>query len=144
MEKNKLDLINGFFRKDKSVLASYLFGSQATGKANKFSDIDIAVLFDSSVDSKDYTDKQLTLMSRLSLRIDREVDVVVLNHASAFLKYQVLKEGARVYERPGRDHRSFEAQAVLEYFDYLPVRDRIQSAILKRVKRYKGLGAAKE
>ena len=42
------------FKKEEVVLA-FLFGSQAKGSAHKESDIDIAVLFDKKIKSKDFS-----------------------------------------------------------------------------------------
>ncbi len=46
---NIKNTIRNYFSKQKHVLCVYLFGSAITGKENKFSDVDIAVLFDSSI-----------------------------------------------------------------------------------------------
>lgn len=130
----RIETIRDFFKKDASVLAAYLFGSQAAGRAGKYSDVDIAVLFDEGLPQSRYADRQLAIADGVSRFAGREADVVVLNRASSFLKFQVLKEGMRIYEKPGRIGRSFEARAILEYFDYLPIKTRIENALIKRIK----------
>ena len=50
----KENLIN-YFKKHKEILFAYIFGSQVSKKANKLSDIDIAIYADvEKIDEKDY------------------------------------------------------------------------------------------
>lgn len=134
MEKARVGLINSILKKEDFVLAAYLFGSQAKGAANKYSDVDIAVLFDVQLKPEEYTDKQIAIMNNISQALNREADVVILNSAPLFLKYYILKEGVKIYERQGRDERSFEAKAITEYFDFLPIKNRIENALLNKIK----------
>jgi hypothetical protein len=92
------------------------------------------VLFDDRLPPSRYADRQVAIMGAVSGSVGREIDVVVLNRASSFLKFQVIKEGVRIYERHGRIGRAFEARAILEYFDYLPIKTRIENAMIKRMK----------
>ncbi len=134
MEKPKINLINSSFKKDKSILLSYIFGSEVKGKTNKYSDIDIAVLFDNKIKEEEYTDKQIAIITNLSEVLNKEIDVVVLNRASLFLRYHILKEGVKIYERPDRDEHNFEAKAIIDYFDFLPIKNRIENGMLAKIK----------
>lgn len=134
MKSAKVGLIKAVIKKDNSVLVAYLFGSQIKDKANKYSDIDIAVLFDNKVDKKNYTDKQIALASGLSEALNKEIDIIILNQASLFLKYHILKEGMKIYEKPGRNEHNFEALAIIQYFDFLPIKSRIENGILSKIK----------
>jgi len=128
------DIIKDYFGKQKDVLCVYLFGSAAIGRENKFSDVDIAVLFDSDVLPAQYTQKRLSIMDDLSSIFDRDVDVVVLNNTSSFLKFQVIKNGIRVYERQGRVEHNFETKTIMEYFDFLPIRKRLEATLINNIK----------
>ena len=92
------------------VQSAYLFGSQAMGKATKFSDYDFAVLLSEKVKEKSYSKYQLEIISEL-LRIVKtnHLDLVVLNDSKIplFLKYNVIKEGKVIYEKnkTARDER---------------------------------------
>lgn len=134
MEKQKIKLITTVLKQDNAILAVYLFGSQAKGKARKYSDIDIAVLFDKNVREKDYTDKQVDIMTNLSGFLNKEIDVIVLNTASLFLRYHILKSGMKIYERPRRTDHSFEALAIVQYLDFLPIKNRIENGLLAKIK----------
>jgi len=131
---NPIFTSTNIFAKDKSILAAYLFGSQAAGRANKYSDVDIGVLFDGRLPSSRYTARQLAIMGGITAAMGIEADLVVLNRAPTFLKYHILKDGVRIYEKPGRNGRAFEARAILEYFDYLPIKTMIENAMIKRIK----------
>lgn len=131
----ELEKISNVFKKESVVLAAYLFGSYFSGNPHRYSDIDIAVLFDKMVNPEDYTDKQIDLAVNLGRLLGREADVVILNRAGSFLKYNVLKNGLRVYERPDRSERGFEARAIVEYFDFLPIKNRIEEGVLSKIKK---------
>ena len=133
--EKELEKISNVFKKEGALLAVYLFGSYASGNPHRYSDIDMAVLFDKTVNPEDYTDKQIDLAVSLGRLLGREADVVVLNRAGSFLKYNVLKNGLRVYERPDRSERGFEARAIVEYFDFLPIKNRIEEGILSKIKK---------
>ena len=134
IDKVRLIAVMNSLKRDNSLLAIYLFGSRASGKARKYSDIDIAALYDEKVDKKEYTDKRIEIMTAVSELLDREVDVVVLNQAPPILKYHILKYGMRLYERSNRQEHSFEVQAIQEYFDFLPIRSRMEQGLIRKVK----------
>ena len=128
------ETIRDYFAKQKDALCVYLFGSVATGKENRFSDVDIAVLFDDRASRDEYSRRVLFMMDELSILLDKNVDIVVLNEASSFLKFQIIKSGVRIYEHPDRHSRDFESAAVIEYFDYLPTRNRLEAAMISGIK----------
>lgn len=134
MEKLKIDLMVNVLKKDTLILMAYLFGSQLEGRANEYSDIDVAILFDDKVEVGVYTDKQILIATLLSEKLNKEIDIVVLNRASLFLRYHVLKDGLKIYERDDRNEHNFEAQAIMEYFDFLPIRSRIENGLLSKLK----------
>ena len=123
------------FSQEKDVLAVYLFGSFAQGKDNQFSDVDVAVLLDFRIPPDQYTSQCLHFMNQLSILLKREVDVVILNKADTFIKYQVLKNGQRILEFDMDQTRSFEARAVVEYCDYLPIRQKLEKAFIAHLKK---------
>lgn len=134
LKRTQIDLIKNFFLKDNSILTVYLFGSQVKDKANKYSDIDIAILFDDTVKEREYSGRQIASITSLTEALGKEVDVIVLNRASLFLKYHILKYGIKVYERPHRNEHNFEAYAIMQYFDFLPIKNRIENGLLSKIK----------
>lgn len=111
------------------ILEAYLFGSQATGRAQPHSDIDVAVYVDSdrlSPGGFGYA-AELTaaLMSGLGTNA---VDVVVLNSAPPVLYHRVLRDGQRIVSRDLRATTTREGYALSRYCDYVPQMAKIESA----------------
>jgi hypothetical protein len=127
--------IKNYMTKESDILCVYLFGSTASGKENKFSDVDIAVLFDDTVGQEKYSQRALSVMDGLSVVLDKNVDIIVLNTANSFLKFRIIKTGTRIYERPDRGSRYFEARSIIEYFDFFPIREMLEKALIANVKR---------
>lgn len=65
------------------LISAYLFGSVASGRAHRESDVDLAVLLDRQVypTPQQRFDLRLRLIGRLQSAIGRDVDLVVLNDA---------------------------------------------------------------
>lgn len=128
------DILKAYFPKYKEVLCVYLFGSIAVGKQRPSSDVDLAILFDFRVPESDYAQRQLTFMDEISRLLDRNVDVVVLNRTSSFLKFHVIQVGKRIYERSDRAEHHFEAYTIAEYLDFLPIQKRLEAALVHHLK----------
>lgn len=128
------DKIREYFSHQEKVICVYLFGSTAKSKENKFSDVDIAVLFDAGVDRVEYTRRCLSITDELSRILDKDIDVVDLNEAASFLKFHIIKEGIKVYERPCRIEHNFEARTIVEYLDFLPIRRKLEAALITNIR----------
>lgn len=132
--KNQTDTIISIlekkFRKEEGVLFCYIFGSLAYGKFNSESDVDIAVYLDEKK-SDDFFDKRLDLISEISQILGIEADILVLNTASLFLKYVVLREGKLIFSRDESQRIDFELKTINNYFDFKPVLEKYYKRILK-------------
>ena len=117
---------------DNDLQLVFLFGSVASGRANRQSDIDLAFLFDESVDLLELTNRVITL-----LQTDR-VDVIDLRRASPLLTFVGAKEGILLFERtPGLFH-SFSSLAFRRYMDTKKMRD-AQGRAIEQFIEEKGL-----
>lgn len=99
-------------KKDKNVLAVYLFGSQARGEKTPMSDLDLAVFLEKG------SRKASAEVSSFS---SPYVDVVVFNDAPPYLKYEIMKEGKPLFVR---DKEKLEDEinfAIIEYLDHVPM-----------------------
>ncbi len=99
---------------------AYLFGSQATGDAGALSDVDLAVLPDSSVKEAD----RLPLQARLSvIGADafgvRQCDVVFLDEAPPALAFSAVV-GRLLLARDDDERVRFEARVQSTYHDVRP------------------------
>lgn len=126
MEQKKLQqitkIVQNALKDEREILFCYLFGSIARNDAIGESDVDFAVYL--SVEHKaKFFDLRLKLIERLTHALHQQADVVVLNTASLFLKYVVIKEGKLVFARSQEARIDFELKALNEYFDYKPILD---------------------
>ena len=94
-----------------------LFGSAASGKTHRGSDIDIAFLFEESVDVLERTNTVLRLLH------NDNVDVIDLRRASPLLKFSVVKEGKLLFEKNHGIFNQFCSLAFRMYVDTQKLRD---------------------
>lgn len=120
------------------VIAAYLFGSRATGRARAESDVDVAVLLNEE-DSAARFERRLQMMVEVSDVCGREADVIVLNDVPPILQNQVLRYGRLLFERDRRARVEFEVLSRRIYFDYKPVLDRQTRELFREIKEV-GLG----
>ena len=79
----------------------YLFGSQATGKAHEYSDIDIAVVVGRLPQDKGYLDKRMKLRE-FTIDVDSRIEPILLEERDLNKKHgsimgmEVLKHGILV------------------------------------------------
>ena len=114
------------------VVSAYVFGSQASGRAHRESDVDVAVLFDYAAKGsrRERSKRSVELNAELvGATHNNRVDVVVLNDAGPELGCAVVHNGTRVFNSdPEADH-AFQRTVQLRYADLRP--------FLKRTRRTK-------
>jgi predicted nucleotidyltransferase len=99
------------------VQAVYLFGSQARGQEKKDSDIDIAVLLENNYTEKSGEIKVEFYEELIKAGLDN-IDLVILNQASALLKYEVVKENYLLYKKEEFDAASYQSLTIRKYLDF--------------------------
>lgn len=132
MELRQL-LIDHFAGRPEAV-AAYLFGSQASGKATRRSDVDVAVLLDEEFDLAADPFYRLDQAAALQASLGRAVDLVLLNQAPLLLRYQVLRYGQLIFERDHRQRVDFEVHSRMLYFDFRPILDALHARQAQRIK----------
>lgn len=105
-----------------SLIAAYLYGSQARGEAGPESDVDVALLF-RSPPVRSLESPALRLEGELERVLGLPVEAVVLNDAPPDLVRRVLRDGILLLDRDRRARLAFEVHALNEYFDMLPILD---------------------
>ena len=113
---------------DKGLQLVVLFGSVASGKVHKRSDIDLAFLFDKQADILALTNHVIRLLH------NDQVDVVDLRRASPLLKYSAVKSGRLLYERAPGIFNEFYSLAFRRYVDTKKLRDAQAVAIQQFLK----------
>lgn len=113
--------IRKVLEKERNILAAYLYGSVAKGKARPKSDVDIAVLLKNTSVLKDpYFESQLALKIEKNLKTKRPVEIRVLNGASLRFTNQVIKYGRLICTKNMEFTKKFETAMLDRYLDFRP------------------------
>lgn len=124
-------------RDSGQIIAFYLFGSYAAGRATPQSDIDLAILFDKSFERERYLPERLRLMGELSIVLETDrVELVVLNEAPPALAYRVIKDGELLFARDERKGQlvDFKVKTMDLYFDFLPAQRIFSEGLARRIR----------
>jgi hypothetical protein len=108
-----LEKIRRFAEADGRIVAAYVFGSSATGKDRRGSDVDIAIMIHGSLDGFE----RVRLETLLSNVLGRDVDLVAFGRATPLLQHQILKYGSLVYEGNPKERIRQEMDARYQYLD---------------------------
>lgn len=115
-------LLEDYFTKQDDIEFVLLFGSLASGRITPMSDIDVAVYFNGARNTLELADRQIDITCTIMrlCKINR-VDVVILNAAHPFLKFQVVKYGRLLYVNNEKAYYQFKAHAFGLYQDIKPM-----------------------
>lgn len=126
--------IRQFAESQPDIIAVYLFGSQASGKAHRFSDVDVAALLPTDMPADERFDRRLLLLDELERRLGLPVDFIVLNDAPPLLQFKVFSTGERLFERDRAARCEFQMYAMSRYYDEKYYLDYHRREFIKRVK----------
>jgi predicted nucleotidyltransferase len=119
------------------VVSVYLFGSHASGRAHRESDVDLGVLLDWTryASAVARFDVRLRLAGELPAALGSAADVVILNDAPPGLGRAVITHGVRVFlADPALDH-AFLRDVQLRAADLDPWLRRMRRVKLETIKR---------
>lgn len=117
------------------IVACYLFGSRATGRAGSGSDIDLAFLVAGSLSRQEHFELRMKYFSDLSGLLRKEIDVVILNDVGEVLLGQIFAKGKAIYGGDSAHLRAFRRRKlplIAEFSYYIDLR------MAKFRARYKG------
>ena len=121
-----------FFSARSEIRFAYLFGSVARGTSGNLSDIDIAVYLNPErLPPDEGYGYRSNLLVELRSELAEDIDLVILNDASAVLKFQVLKNGMPVYCCSEIERIRFHEQTTRYYLDLKPIL-KVQGDYLRR------------
>lgn len=103
--------------------AIYVFGSYARGEGREKSDIDLAFLVDGEAYRKDAfeaTSPAHMIAGRMALKLDRVVDVTILNSSSLEIAYEIVTSGKCLFEPDPELRIEYELKVRGMYFDFEP------------------------
>jgi predicted nucleotidyltransferase len=110
------DLLPKVFQQYPDIQAVYLFGSIATGKSHRESDLDLAIVPRSGA----LRERRLEILTDLACHGFCEVDLVFLDTDDIVLKYEAVRQNLVIYQTEDFDRGSYYSKIVRQYLDFLP------------------------
>ncbi|OGW52842.1 MAG: hypothetical protein A2Y81_06015 [Nitrospirae bacterium RBG_13_43_8] len=111
---NTIEKLKTFLENDPNIIFAFIFGSGTREKQKKSSDIDIGIYFAQPPEGLDL----LGFINMLSELAGKDVDVVVLNKASAFLRHQVMKNKIALTIKDRTVYTKFREKTISDYDEY--------------------------
>lgn len=109
-----------------------LHGSYATGKEQRGSDLDIALLGKRSIPFETVLEIHGELSDIFGDNWERELDVKTLHHADPLFRYFVVREGVLLYGNP-IEYEEFKAYAFRDYMDSKDLRELEETLLRKSI-----------
>jgi predicted nucleotidyltransferase len=108
----------------EGVVAAMLIGSQGLQTASPLSDVDIAVWHDPELAPTSALQLQTRLAADAGHAIGvKEINLVMLNHASPLMRHSAIRDGKRIIERDRDERVRLETRAILDFLDTAPLRE---------------------
>ena len=131
--QNKLTASVIHYFKDKpEVIAVYLFGSQATGKTDRSSDVDIGILLDTN-DRSIQTQRKNQYMVDLANILRKEIHPVIFNSAAEELMRQVFTNGKCILAKDQKKLSLFNMTMFARIAEYGYYRNQLQSGLIRNI-----------
>jgi predicted nucleotidyltransferase len=121
-----------YFDDKPEVIAVYLFGSQAIGKTDLSSDVDIGILLDTN-DRRIQTEKRNKYMVDLADILRKEVHPVIFNSAGEELMRQIFTKGKCILVKNEKQLSLFKMTMLARIADYGYYRNRMQSGLISKI-----------
>ena len=112
MAKINIPRLVGEISRYKRVVAVYLFGSHAKGKATALSDIDICIIAPASTDAE---------KSEIGGYASEKIDIVFFDELPFTIQWRVLEEGKLLYSRDKRFLADLWSRTFKNYMDFKPI-----------------------
>ena len=132
MEDKLINKLKAYFEDKSEVTAVFLFGSQATDKTDRSSDVDIGILLDIS-DLSGEIDKRNQYMVDLANILRKEIHPVVLNSAGEELMRQIFLKGKCILVRDSKKLSLFKMTMFARIADFGYYRDQMQSGLIRNI-----------
>ena len=132
MKDKLINKLKGYFKDKSEVIAVYLFGSQATDKTRRASDVDIGVLLDTK-DRVAEIDKRNLYMVDLANILKKEIHPVILNSASEELMRQIFAKGKCILVKDQKKLSLFKMTMFARIADFGYYRNQMQSGLIRGI-----------
>ena len=109
------------------IEAIYIFGSVAEGRDGSSSDVDIAFLSPTPIESL----KVWELSNEIAFELKRDVDLVELKQTNTIFRFQIISKGDRIYCNNEKEIEAYESLVWSFYVRFKDERRAIDEQILK-------------
>ena len=134
-ESTAEERVTDLLRDQKEVLVAYLFGSAESKRQRRDSDMDVAVILESSLASGERFRLRCELGERIAAAAGVELaDVIDLEQAPPLLAHEILRSGRLLFSRDERRRVEVTARQVMRYIDTRPLRRVLDDATFRRLK----------
>lgn len=111
--EHALKELPSLFKRKRKIASVYIFGSTATGRNHRGSDLDLAIISKKMISDRD----RIKMEAELSTKLRQDVHLVVFNQSSPLLQHQILKYGRLISENDPAERVRQEVLARAEYLD---------------------------
>jgi predicted nucleotidyltransferase len=111
------------------ILAVYLFGSTASRRSRRDSDIDLAIV----PRNRSVKAKKLDILTDLSRIGYCDVDLLFLDTDDIVLKFEAVRENRLLYQVKDFDRGGMYSRVVREYLDFIPYLEVQRRAYKRRI-----------
>jgi len=131
--------IKVYFQDKKEVIAVYLFGSHAKGKARPLSDVDVGILLNrNDLDLLKQRRKDYTIELGRALR--KDIHPVILNLAGEELLKQIFSKGKCILINDARKLALYRMVMFARIADFAYYRGQMQSGLIRKLMGSKEIG----
>ena len=132
MKSNLITRLKNYYKKKPGIIAVYLFGSQATEKTSRSSDVDIGILLD-AVDRVTEIEIRNQYMVELANILRKEIHPVILNSASEELMRQIFTKGKCILVRDQKKLSLFKMTMFARIANFGYYRHQMQSGLTRNI-----------
>jgi predicted nucleotidyltransferase len=132
MKNNLTTRLKLYFKDKPEVIAVYLFGSQATGKKKRSSDVDVGILLDTK-DRPTQIEKRNQYMVDLADILRKEIHPIILNSAGEELMRQIFAKGVCILIKNQKKLSLFKMTMFARIADFGYYRNQMQSGLVRSI-----------
>jgi len=132
MKDKLINKLKAYFEDKSEVIAVYLFGSLATGKEDRSSDVDLGILLDTH-DRTIEVEKRNQYMTALANILKKEIHPVILNSASEELMRQIFLKGKCILVKDPKKLSLFKMTMLTRIADFGYYRNKMQSGLIRNI-----------
>jgi len=132
MKNNLTTRLKQYFKDKPEVVAVYLFGSQATGKKKRSSDVDVGILLNTKNRATEI-EKRNQYMVDLADILRKEIHPIILNSAGEELMRQIFTKGDCILIKNQKKLSLFKMTMFARIADFGYYRNQMQSGLIRSI-----------